>query len=152
MKTLHFSIEIKAPVARVWNVMLAPDTYSSWTTPFCAGSYYEGSWDKGAQIRFLAPNGDGMDSVIEDNQPHRFISIRHESILHQGTVDTDSEEARKWLPSHENYTFLPRDAGTELRIEMDMGSDAYEQYLLDAWPKALATLKALCEQPAMQQH
>jgi hypothetical protein len=29
--------------------MLEPDTYRKWTEAFTEGSYYEGSWDKGAK-------------------------------------------------------------------------------------------------------
>ena len=60
MKTMHFSTVIQAGRPTVWHAMLGPDSYRRWTAPFAEGSYYEGSWDQGATIRFLAPDGGGM--------------------------------------------------------------------------------------------
>ena len=60
MKTLTFEIAINAPRAVVWTNMLGAETYKVWTSPFCEGTYFVGSWDKGARIHFLAPSGDGM--------------------------------------------------------------------------------------------
>ncbi len=59
MKTLQFDVTINAPRARVWDNMLGPETYKAWTTAFCEGSSYEGSWDQGAKIRFRAEEADG---------------------------------------------------------------------------------------------
>jgi uncharacterized protein YndB with AHSA1/START domain len=45
-ETLHFEIEIYAPVKKVWDIMLTPETYKKWTSAFDPSSYYEGSWNK----------------------------------------------------------------------------------------------------------
>lgn len=42
MKTLNFSIRIRAPRAAVWQTTFAHETYKAWTAAFCEGSYYEG--------------------------------------------------------------------------------------------------------------
>lgn len=47
MKILHFSINIKAPQERVWHTMLDPESFRVWTSEFCEGSYFEGTWTKG---------------------------------------------------------------------------------------------------------
>jgi ADP-ribosylglycohydrolase len=39
------------------------------TCPFMEGSYFEESWNAGERIRFLAPDGTGMTSVIAENRP-----------------------------------------------------------------------------------
>jgi len=57
-KTLRFNVSIEAPKQLVWKTMLDPDGYTAWTAPFCEGSYFSGSWDSGAKIKFLAPGGD----------------------------------------------------------------------------------------------
>jgi len=144
MKTLHFTTLIHATPERVWNAMLAPETYESWTAEFSEGSYYEGSWAKGERIRFLSPDGCGITSVIAENRPHQFLSIRHLGIIHDGVEDTESEEARKWTPAYENYTFSATGASTTLEVDMDVTPE-YEEYMTNTWPKALAKLKAICE-------
>ncbi|HET7793041.1 MAG TPA: SRPBCC domain-containing protein [Rhizobacter sp.] len=144
MKTLKFEIAIKAPRPRVWTTMLAPDTYKAWTAAFCEGSYYEGSWDKGAKIRFLAPSGDGMTAEIAENIPNEYVSIRHLGMFEKGVEDTTSEKVRAWAPAYENYRFADIPGGCQLSVALDTAPE-WEQYMQETWPKALAVLKGLCE-------
>lgn len=144
MKTLHFSTVIQADPPTVWRVMLAPDTYRQWTSAFAEGSYFEGAWDKGATIRFLAPDGGGMIAVIEDSRPYEFLSIKHIGQVKDGRDDFDSEEVRAWAPAFENYTLTAVGSSTELKIEIQVAQD-FEDYMAATWPKALAALKRLCE-------
>lgn len=143
-KRLQFSIDIAAPAATVFRVMLDADAYRDWSSAFAEGSYYEGSWQQGQQIRFMAPSGDGMVSEIAERRQDQFVSIRHLGLIANGVVDTDSPAARAWAPAYENYSFIPTPAGTRVVIDQDVTAE-FEQYIADAWPKALARLKALCE-------
>lgn len=149
MKTLHFTIDIAAPVPDVWHATLDDRTYRIWTAPFMPGSYYEGSWEQGAKIRFLSPGGGGMVAEIAENRPHRFISIRHLGMIDgKGVEDTTSDEVRKWAGAHENYSFTDLGGGkTRVAVDIDVNAD-YEAMMQDTWPKALAELKALCEKPS----
>ena len=145
MQKLDFEIAIAAPRARVWDTMIAPDTYRQWTSAFAEGSDFAGSWDEGAEIRFIGPNGDGMFSEIAENRRHEVISIRHLGMIENGVVDTTSEKVRAWAPAYETYRFADDDAGgCRLSVSVDM-ADEYAQYMRDAFPKALALLKGLCE-------
>lgn len=144
MKTLQFNTTIEASPERVWDVMLGPDTYRQWAAEFMEGSYFEGSWEQGAKIRFLGPDGNGMSSVIAESRPHEFVSIKHIGFIDAGKEDTGSESVRAWAPMFENYTFLRTDGGTELRIDMDTTPE-WESMFQDHWPKALQRLKELCE-------
>jgi uncharacterized protein YndB with AHSA1/START domain len=144
MKSLHFETMIHAKREDVWKVMLAPDTYRTWTAEFAEGSYFEGSWDKGERIRFLTPDGAGMLSVIAENRPHEFLSIKHIGQIKDGVEDTTSEEVRGWAPAFENYTLSDSETGAQVRVDMDVTPD-FEQYMAKTWPKALAKLKAICE-------
>lgn len=147
-KTLHFSTRIQAPRERVWQLMLEPESYREWTAAFAEGSRYEGSWEPGARIRFLAPTGEGMVAEIAENRRGDFVSIRHLGEIRQdGSVDLASPQVRAWAPAYENYRFLDAGNGaTELQVEMDT-MPPYEQFMLEAWPRALERLKALCERP-----
>ncbi len=149
MHKLHFSIYIKASREKVWNTMLEDASYREWTKPFQEGSYYKGDWSEGSKMLFLGPNPmdgqeGGMVSRIIENRLHEFLSIEHLGIIVNGIEDTESEEARKWTPAYENYTFLDKDGGTELLIEMDTDEklkDDFERM----WPQALERLKELAE-------
>lgn len=141
--TLTFDVSIDAPRKRVWDIMLAPDTYRRWTSAFCEGSYYEGSWEQGETIRFLSPNGDGMVAVIKGNQPYELISIEHRGTLENGVEKNDLPHT----PFYEDYRFMDEGKGTALQVSLDTLGE-YENFMSEAFPKALAILKRLCEEDA----
>lgn len=144
MTHLKFSVDIHAPRATVWRKMLEQDSYRDWTTAFTEGSYYEGSWEKGARIHFLSPGGDGMLAEIADNRPQEYVSVRILGIVKGGKDDTESPEARAWAPAYENYTFVNTKAGTKVLVDVDT-IDEYEKMFSGLWPKALQRLKEICE-------
>jgi uncharacterized protein YndB with AHSA1/START domain len=129
MKTLTFSIRIAASPQTVWATLTAPETYKAWTAAFIDGSYFEGSC---------------LTSVIAENRPHEYISIKHLGEVKQGVDDTDSEEVRAWAPLFENYMLSPAGSATEFRVELGT-LPGHVMYLEETWPKALARLKAICE-------
>lgn len=144
MKTLKFTVEIEASPEAVWDHMLGDAGYRRWTAAFAEGSHFQGSWGPGDRIRFLAPNGDGITSVIAESRPHERLSIKHLGTITGGIEDTESAEARKWAPSFETYTFIDRGGCCELRVDLDCPPE-FEPVMLKTWPEALAALKALCE-------
>ncbi len=149
METITISIIINSDRQKVWETMLNDKTYRLWTKEFNETSYYEGSWDKGSEIRFLGldENGTsgGMFSRIKDNIKYQFISIEHIGIIQNGKIDTTSEAAKKWTPSFENYTFSVKEGGTELTVEVQIEAE-HKSMFEEMWPKALQSLKKLCEQ------
>lgn len=144
LKHIRFSTLISAPPSRVYERMIDPQFYRDWTSAFTQGSHFEGSWNAGERIRFLAPGGDGMVAEIAENRPNEFISIRHLGFIEKGVEDTESEAVRAWAPAYENYTFKAVPDGTRIVIDQDVTGD-FETYMNETWPKALARLKALCE-------
>ncbi len=145
MKNLQFAETIDATPEDVWHAMLDPEPYRVWTSAFGEGGYYEGGWETGDRILFLGPGGmEGMVSEIAESRPHEFVSIRHLGVVQDGVEDTESEEARKWAPAYENYTLRPKGDATELEVSTDVAEE-YEEFMSDAWPKALAKLKEVAE-------
>lgn len=143
-KRLQFTTTIGAPVATVWRLMLDPQSYRLWTSAFAEGSRFEGSWERGARIRFLDPAGNGIVSEIAENRRHDFISIRHLGFIADGVEDMASEAVRAWAPAYENYTFSSTPEGTRLVVDLDV-TEEWESMMNDSWPRALATLKQMCE-------
>lgn len=148
MLTIKFTTVINAPRQKAWETMLEDKTYRQWTKAFYPGSYYEGSWEKGKEIRFLARDEKGslggMYSRIKDNVRHQFISIEHLGIVVNGKVDTTSEEVKQWAPSFENYTFS--DEGEMTRVTVEMQVEEKHKDMFDGmWRQALKELKGLCE-------
>lgn len=145
MEKLHFKTNINAPKEKVWNTMLDDETYRQWTSVFNENSQYKGSWEEGSKILFLDSEGSGMVSVIAENRPYEFISIKHLGIVNKGVEDTESEEAKKWAPAFENYAFTEEDGKTTVSVEMDIEED-YKEMFQKMWPDALRKLKELSEQ------
>lgn len=145
MKTLHFKETINAPAEKVWHTMLDDETYRQWTTAFTEGSHYEGSWEEGSKILFLDPKGQGMVAEIAENRPHEFISVRHIGIISDGVEDTESEEAKKWAPAYENYSFEETDGKTTLTVDQDI-EEEHEEMFNEMWPKALQRLRMIAEE------
>ena len=148
-ETLTFSILINAPRKLVWDTMLDPEDYKTWTATFCEGSHFSGSWEEGSKIQFLAPGGDGMTAHIAENRPNEYVAIRHEGEIKGGVEDTTSESVRAWAPAYETFTFTDSVKGTEVRISLETIPE-YVQYMTDTYPKALEVLKELCESKARQ--
>ncbi len=149
-ETMHFEIVINASAQKVWDTMLAEETYREWTATFEPSSCYEGSWEKGSKIKFLSSvSGSGMISEIVENIPHKFLSIKHLGEIKNGVEDTTSEEVKKWAPAFENYTFVEIGGQTQLEIDMEMESSveskAMKEMFEGMWPKALVKLKEICE-------
>jgi uncharacterized protein YndB with AHSA1/START domain len=149
MQKIHFSIFINAPKEKVWDTMLEDKTYREWTAAFNPGSYFKGDWSEGSKILFLGPNPDGsgeggMVSRIKENRNHEFISIEHLGFVKNDVEDTTSEEAKKWAPAFENYTFIEKDGGTEVLIDIDLDEENVPMFK-EMWPKALQALKEISE-------
>lgn len=147
MNKLHFSITINAPKEKVWDTMLADKTYRTWTEAFMPGSYFKGNWEKGSKMLFLGPSEKGemgMVSRIKENQKYKYLSIEHLGMVQNGKEDTTSDEVKSWAGVLENYTFSEANGKTELRVDMD-SVDEYAEMFQSMWPKALNTLKNLCE-------
>ncbi len=146
---MHFEIVIHAPVRKVWETMLTQETYKEWTSVFEPTSHYEGSWNKGSKIKFLAADGSGMLSEIAENILYEFVSIKHLGEIKNGVEDTTSEAVKRWLPAFENYSFTEKGAETLLVVDMEMPQTAEAKAMKEMfegmWPNALLKLKEICE-------
>lgn len=149
MKKLHFSTKINAPAEKVWHAMLDEATYREWTKAFGSDGYFKGNWEKGSKILFVGPDPEtgkegGMVSRIAENRPSEFISIEHIGIMKDGVEDTTSEEAGKWTPAFENYTFKEENGVTEVLVDTDTADEMADEFE-KMWPEGLAKLKEIAE-------
>ncbi|HZV68637.1 MAG TPA: hypothetical protein VFG10_03805 [Saprospiraceae bacterium] len=151
MKKLQFKVSIKAPVAKVYDLMLgnnSKSTYEQWTALFNPTSTYEGSWDKGNKILFIGvdENGEkgGMVSRIVENIPNRFVSVQHYGLVKADEEITEGPDVEKWANGFENYTFEENNGTTTVTVDLDTTED-FLNYMNETYPKALDKLKEICE-------
>jgi uncharacterized protein YndB with AHSA1/START domain len=147
-ETVHFEILIHAPVEKVYQLMLADETYRQWTSVFCQGSYYEGTWEKGTKIVFIGPDAEGnkggMVSFIRENIPNRFVSIEHRGILDKDVEIMSGAMVDSWAGCQENYAFSNENGATRLMVSLDVNQE-WKGYFDETWPKALELLRQICE-------
>ena len=145
MKTLNFTIRIDGTPQHVWNVMLDPASYRHWAKAFSPNSQFEGEWKQGAFITFIDPDMGGTKALLEAVSAPRRIHVRHVAIVNKdGSEDTQSDVARKWLGITETYTLRGSDDFTDLGIDIFTHED-YEEMFSSCWPEALIRLKQACE-------
>lgn len=148
MEKLHFEINISAKAGNVYETMLDKKHYTTWTAEFNPTSHFEGSWEKGAKILFLGTDQDGnfggMVSRIKENIPGEFVSIEHQGIIRNGEEITSGAEVEGWAGIQENYTFTQTGGTTLLSVDVDSNT-GFAAYFREIWPKALNTLKIICE-------
>lgn len=146
MKKISFITEIRAPKQKVWETMLNPASYREWVAASWPGSYYEGKWEKGEHLKFLSPGRGGTMALVDDQKPFDYCMTHHVAVINaDGTLDTESEGAKKWIGTVENYHLHEKNGGTELQVEIQT-SPEWEKMFNDDLPKALARLKEICEQ------
>jgi uncharacterized protein YndB with AHSA1/START domain len=147
MEKLHFTVQIDAPAHTVWTTMFDDATYRQWTSAFNeGGSYYEGSWDLGSEIRFFGPDEDGdlggMVTKVVENRPDEVMTLEYLAEIVKG-VEYTGDQAR-FDGGRESYSFSESDGVTTLAVALDSEEEITEMFT-EMWPRALARLKALAE-------
>jgi hypothetical protein len=148
MEKMQFTALIGAEASKVYDTMLAQDTYRQWTSVFNPSSEYEGTWNKGAKIRFVGTNKEGkkegMVGLVHENIPNQFVSVEYTGLVDGENEVTEGPLVGDWVGSFENYTFKQENGATTLTVDVDV-HDTMIDYFKETYPNALTKLKELCE-------
>ena len=151
MIKVQYSKDIKASSEKVYRTMLGLDnikTYEQWTALFNPTSSYEGSWEKGRKIYFTATDQNGkkggLVSEIAENEPGKFVSIRHIGLLDGDKEITEGSDVEEWAGGLENYAFSENNGITTVTIETNI-DEKHQSFFDDIWPKSLDILQQLSE-------
>lgn len=148
LQPLQLEILIHAPVAVVYTTMLDESGYKAWTKEFNPESRFIGTWEKGSTMHFLGTDKEGqpsgMMSKIVENRKNECVRIMHLGFIKGEQIITDGPEIEPWIGACEQYLFIPHNNDTLLTMKMDTIKDYYSYFEL-VWPKALQTLKTICE-------
>ncbi|PPF71048.1 hypothetical protein C5E16_02035 [Clavibacter michiganensis] len=144
MEMVRVTADVRAPARVVWDTMLARDTYEQWTGAFHEGSTYEGSWDEGAEIRFVGPGEDGhaggLIGTVVESRRDEFVSIRYDGEIDRGVVSRESPI----VGLHESYAFREADGVTTVDVELEV-PDEWAPSMREMWGEAVIALKRLAE-------
>lgn len=146
MKTLNYTIKIKAPREVVWKKMIAPDSYQIWTKAFSEHvSLYEGDWKEGTEIKFFSPGRGGTVAYLEKVTPFEEIRAKHVGMIDpEDNIIRSGEGVAHWLGTKEEYYFSEDQGVTTLKVRMEVYPDFIEMFE-ESWPRALESLKKLVE-------
>lgn len=149
MKTINQSIEIQATKETIWASIVNVNKYKVWAESFHEGSTFEGIWQKGAKLKFLAndekgePMGMISEVVVFDHL--KDISIQPLGFFGGGEEDFSSDELQKWTPTLESYHIETVSEGVQKFSVTQTVPDEYFDMLNDSWKPALEKLKEVCE-------
>jgi uncharacterized protein YndB with AHSA1/START domain len=146
MEHLEYEVVISAPAKKVWETMLQKDTYRQWVAKSWPGSFYEGKWAKGEQIRFIgSEEGGGTLAELVEVKPYENVFARHIAVLGPGgTEDRTSEMAKGWIGSTEEYRLAEDDGKTTLTVLVETNPE-WRSMFDEGWPGALEELKQMAE-------
>lgn len=139
MKTISFSININAPINRVWNAIWDDGNYREWTKYFYPGSFYESDWKVGGKTLFLGPDRSGMYATITK------LEMPYEVIFnHLGEVDKGVEVLKYDIDTFEKYLLSETDGVTTLTVSVDIPEE-YEEDMDNGFKKGFEEIKRISE-------
>ncbi|MEE4178292.1 MAG: hypothetical protein V2I46_12375 [Bacteroides sp.] len=144
MKTLTFEIAIRASAEKIWQQLWGKESYPQWTKPFCEGTYIEGDIFPGAKVRFMASNGEGMYSQVDQYIENEYVAFRHLGVVIDFHNEPLDEETLKWSGAIESYRLTPRFGYTLLETSVDTTEEMID-HMHQNFPPALEELKRRCE-------
>ncbi len=144
IEKLAFPIDINAPVTTVWQKMWNHEGYKQWTAPFCEGSYAEGNFTPGSDVRFLTPDGSGMYSKVLFVKENEKIIFSHIGEVKNGANQPLDAAASKWTGSLEAYTYTEQNGGTHLLAEVDC-DPKHIDYMKEKFLLAMQEVKKMSE-------
>lgn len=140
MERLKFTIDIAAPMDKVWNALWDDTNYRDWTGVFCEGSSMTSDWVEGGRALFLDPNNSGMYSKIAKLENGRYVSFEHQGDY----VNGEEKPQPDWAGAQENYRLTEIENGTRVNVEVDVTEDHIEHFR-KTFPNGLERLKAIAE-------
>ena len=144
MQTLCYRIDIHATQQKVWDVLWATDSYSTWMQFFSNGSTMQSDWKLGGKTYFLDAKGNGMLSTIERLDIPHAVVFKHLGFIQDGKEDLDSDEVKTWSGALEKYLLSHVDGVTTVQVEVDI-PPAYADCMDKGFEQGLQVLKQLAE-------
>lgn len=150
MKTIHQSIDIHATKEAIWAAVINENKYKLWTAAFHEGSRFEGIWQKGSRLKFLAKDANGVDmgmiSEVVVFEHLSDIGIKPVGFVGEGQEDYESEALKEWTQTLESYHIEAIAEGVQRFTVTQTIPEEHFKMLNDSWALALVKLKEVCEQ------
>ena len=139
METLKFMIRINASKQLVWEALWNEINYPKWTSAFGEGNKAISDWNEGSKIQFIAKDGGGLFSLIEEKVNNEKMVFKH-----LGEIKNGEEISNEWAGAKEKYFLTESNNLISLNVEMDTKAE-YKEYFNSVFPKALELIKQISE-------
>lgn len=137
--TIKKTVEVQAPPAKVWDVLLEPSSIKEWAKAFSEGTHVETTWQPGSEVVWKDGGGNvGAKGVVVLHDRPSMLKVAFYDDVHAGPPAPTGEYT-------EIYALAEKDGRTLLSIEVgplpvrDVGTHA------PMWDKALGAMKELAE-------
>lgn len=137
MQTIEKSIEIDAPIEKVYEVLVNSQFTRQWGNAFSEGAYVESDWKPGSEVVWKDKDGNvGAKGVVIENEPLRKITVAF-----YDDVNTPAPGQYK-----EVYSVQPQQQQSQLNISAGALEEEHAKSHGPLWDKALQVIKQLAEQ------
>ncbi|MXV50930.1 SRPBCC domain-containing protein [Pedobacter sp. HMF7647] len=143
LKRIEKTININAPITKVWPVLYRDELTRQWYSEFSTGTYAESDWKEGSKVIFKDESNSGIVGKVVSNKPE-YLAIEYTGVINDDKEDYESGMAKDMAGCQEIYKSSEVDGITTLEISCDMGEPYFEE-MSKAWDRALEKIKQLSE-------
>ena len=139
-RMIRKSVQVNAPVAQVWKVLIDPIYTKQWGNAFHEGTYVQTDWTIGSEVLWRDKEGGvGAKGIVVENDSRSLLKVTFFD-----EVDSSSE-----IPLgeySETYQLSEDQEGTMLLLEAGpLGKEEIDLHT-SLWEKAIMKIKALAEE------
>jgi uncharacterized protein YndB with AHSA1/START domain len=138
MQTIEKTIEINAPVEKVYQVRINPQFTRAWGNAFSEGAHVESDWKPGSEVVWKYKDGNvGAKGVVVENEPMHRITV---------AFYDDVNEKPPAQPGQYKEVYTVQ-TGQQSRLQIVAGALPESDVLTHSplWDKALQKIKELAE-------
>lgn len=134
------TIDINAPVTKVWDTVVKPESSKEWLSVTMPGSHMDGDYALGSEVFYKSADDSGVKGTVKELVLNETIYVEYFESYTKGVKDDSAE----WVGSSDRYTFSENNGVTTLTQE----SSFPEQYMDDfnsMISKSLEKIKEIAE-------
>jgi uncharacterized protein YndB with AHSA1/START domain len=139
MQTIEKTIEIDAPIEKVYEVLVNPQYTRAWGNAFSAGAYVESDWKPGSEVVWKDKDGNvGAKGLVVENEPMRRITV---------AFYDDVNEKPPAQPGQYKEVYSVQTSRHQSRLEIVASGLPDSDVVIHSplWDKALLMIKELAE-------
>jgi uncharacterized protein YndB with AHSA1/START domain len=139
------TIEINAPVSKVWDALTSPELTSEWAPEFLGGNEFhiESDWKPGSRVLWKDRDG---NLVVEGN----VTAVEPKTFLRFTVFDVRGEKPP--VTEEDGITYKLAEQGSKTTLQLLQGDfsvmpdgEKYHRLSAEVWDRVLPKIKALAE-------